>query len=192
MFLLLIPFTYMKTSILSPLALLLSTPSHDTRLVYIHVNSLTPKPRPHHARHLISDPLYWCRNVLGNNWTLNTGNNGDNIRVFWLEFKVGGKFIYPMQTNEFNVPVGSRAGLIYVLQISFPSLKIIYIISVIISLRQRHTNTFSINIESSNGLFLFPSTFCVPKSVRRVSASLTWRRRKKSTETEKTRWNFKY
>ena len=63
--------------------------------------------------------------------------------------------------------VGSRAGFIYVSDISFPSLKIIYIISVIIGLRRRHTNTFSINIEGLDAFFLFPSNFSVCiKSVR--------------------------
>ena len=61
--------------------------------------------------------------------------------------------------------VGSRAGLIYVFDISFPSLKIIYIISVIISLRRCHTTTFFINIEGLNDVSKFPSTF----SVRAVS-----------------------
>ena len=57
--------------------------------------------------------------------------------------------------------VESRARLIYVLDISFPSLKIIYIISAIIGLRRRHTNTFYINIEGLKGDFTFPSTFSI-------------------------------
>ena len=60
--------------------------------------------------------------------------------------------------------VGSRAGFIYISDISFPSLKIIYNISAIIGLRRRHTTTFSINIEGLNGVFMFPSTFSFASS----------------------------
>ena len=70
--------------------------------------------------------------------------------------------------TEFSVSVGSRAGFIYESDVILPSLKIIYIINVIIGLRRCYTSTFSVDIENSNYFSMFPSNFslCV-KSVRR-------------------------
>ena len=67
----------------------------------------------------------------------------------------------PMLLHQVRESVGSRAGFIYVSDIFLPSLKIIYIISVIIGLRRYPTTTFSINIEGLNGFFMFPLTFSV-------------------------------